>query len=169
MISTAVVGLGTNLGDKAANIKNALDAIERDIGKVVACSSLMENEAMLHPDNPAPQDSFFNAVALVETEQCPLDILRKLLAIEIELGRIRSADDKPWPPRIIDLDLLALDQETFESKELTIPHPGLHFRDFVLVPLVEVWPAWVHPVLKVTAQELLDVFKSSPAAASSID
>jgi 2-amino-4-hydroxy-6-hydroxymethyldihydropteridine diphosphokinase len=101
------------------------------------------------------QPKFVNAVAQVETELSPEELMQTLLAIERELGRDRAAT-VPKGPRTIDLDLLLYDDRVIDTPGLTVPHPAMHERLFVLEPLVEIAPHVVHPVLMRTARELLD-------------
>ncbi len=135
----AYIGLGSNLGDREAQIRAALEAIadlpDTDLLRV---SSLYDTE----PAGEVDQPNFLNAAALLDTELEPRQLLWNLLLIEKRLGRVRT---QPWGPRTIDLDLLLYGDEIIEEDDLRVPHPEIIRRSFVLVPLVELDPRLVHP------------------------
>jgi 2-amino-4-hydroxy-6-hydroxymethyldihydropteridine diphosphokinase len=149
----AAIALGSNLssrfGAPADNLREAIQRLE-DLGAVTAVSRFHETEPVGYTQQPR----FLNAVALLETEVAPLDLLRGLLAIEHSMGRDR-AKSPPKGPRIIDLDLLLYGSLVLDDPGLTLPHPSLHERRFVLVPLAEVAPNWQHPTLELSIQQLL--------------
>lgn len=146
---TAYIALGSNLGDRKANLEEAVSCVAAAGIKVVKVSSWLETE----PYGVTDQPMFMNGVIQVETEKTPLELLKTLLAIELDMGRVRK---RHWGERNIDLDLLLYEDVMMTSKELNLPHPDMQNRDFVLMPLAEITPDLVHPVLKKTAQELLD-------------
>ena len=147
---TAHVGLGSNLGDRGGLIAAAVDQLRATPGaSVSAVSSLLENPAV---GGPAGSPPFLNAVVEVRTGLPPHELLRRLQAIETALGRVRR---ERWGPRTVDLDLLLYGDRVIRTSDLVVPHPLMHERDFVLRPLAEVAPAAVHPVLGLTAAELL--------------
>jgi 2-amino-4-hydroxy-6-hydroxymethyldihydropteridine diphosphokinase len=129
----AYVGIGTNLGDREANMRRSLALLE-ELGPVRA-SSVRETDPVGLTDQPR----FLNAVAEVDTELPPRELLERLLAIERMLGRDRAAGVR-WGPRTIDLDLLLYGDETIDEPGLTVPHPRLAERRFVLEPLHELDP-----------------------------
>ena len=133
-MTRAYVGLGANLGDREATIRSALAALPG----VAAVSTLRETEPLGVTDQPR----FLNGVAAVETELSPRELLDSLLAVERRLGRERR---ERWGPRTIDLDLLLYGGEELEEPGLTVPHPLLHERRFVLEPLAELAPGLVVP------------------------
>ncbi len=135
----AIIGLGANIGDPPAQLRDALAALAATpaIGSLVA-SSLYRTP----PWGPVPQPSFVNAVALVETTLGPRALLQRLLEIERAAGRVR---DMRWGPRRLDLDLLAYGDQTIDEPGLSVPHPRLHERAFVLLPLAEIAPGLVLP------------------------
>jgi len=136
------VGLGANLGDPAASIRHAiaaLDGIPRT--RVVRQSRLYRSPPWGNPDQP----DFANAVVELETEQAPEALMRSLLSIESDSGRVR--DGQRNQPRTLDLDLLMYGQQRSVAPELTLPHPRMHQRAFVLVPLAEIAPEAEIPVL----------------------
>jgi 2-amino-4-hydroxy-6-hydroxymethyldihydropteridine diphosphokinase len=133
-VTTAYIGLGANLGDREAAIRRAAELLGAR-----RLSTIRETE----PWGPVEQPPFLNAVAEVETELRPRELLEQLLEIEGELGRIRYA--ARWGPRLVDLDLLLYGEETVAEPGLTVPHPYLHERLFVLEPLAELAPALVVP------------------------
>jgi 2-amino-4-hydroxy-6-hydroxymethyldihydropteridine diphosphokinase len=143
------LGLGTNLGDREANLKTAVESIIENIGPVVLLSSVYETE----PWGFRSENLFLNMVAEVETKLKPSGLLGRMLMIEAKMGRFRSG--KEYSSRIIDLDILLYGEEIMYSKSLVIPHPKLHERRFVLVPLCEIAPDLVHPVLKKDIKTLL--------------
>jgi len=151
------LGLGSNLGDSKAYLREALTLIEKQgLGKVIAKSSLYRTEPMGNPN----QDWYWNAVVLVESEQGPQEMMKGLLAIEEKLGRKRAQKGKNLP-RTIDLDILLADDMIIKGDELIIPHPRMEGRRFVLEPLSELDSNLVHPLLKKTIGELLSELKDS--------
>jgi 2-amino-4-hydroxy-6-hydroxymethyldihydropteridine diphosphokinase len=157
----AFIGLGTNLGDRAANYRQAIQRLEQlPETRIVRHSSLYETEPVGDIEG-----LFVNGVVELETE-LPSDVLmRRLLAIERAMGRKRSAERRPrsrasYRPRTIDLDLLFFDKEIIRTPQLTIPHPRLHERRFVLAPMAELAPALIHPKLNVSISDLLAGLKS---------
>jgi 2-amino-4-hydroxy-6-hydroxymethyldihydropteridine diphosphokinase len=147
---TAYVGLGSNLGDRAGNIRAAVEQLRRAAGVAVsAVSSLLENDAV---GGPAGSPPFLNAAAELRTTLSPLALLHQLHAIEAALGRVRA---ERWGPRTIDLDLLLYGDHCVDDPELIVPHPLMHERRFVLQPLAEIAPAAVHPRRGVSVDELL--------------
>lgn len=145
----AFIGLGSNSGDKLANLKKAIEGLGKIQGtKVVTVSSLYKTE----PVGGVEQDWFVNAVAEVETGLTPRELLNKLLYIEKDLGRVR---DIKWGPRVIDLDIILYDDLVMDEEGLSIPHPYLHKRGFVLVPLAEIAPKVIHPRLRKSVSELM--------------
>ena len=150
----AYISLGSNLGDRAGNLLLAVRGM-LEAGLVVSrLSSIYETEPVAVSDQPAlDMPPFLNMVAELRTPLPPPEqLLAQLLRIEYSLGRTREI---PGAPRTIDLDLLLCGEETRSTEYLMLPHPRLHQRRFVLVPLVELAPRLVHPTMQKSAAELL--------------
>jgi 2-amino-4-hydroxy-6-hydroxymethyldihydropteridine diphosphokinase len=143
------LGLGTNLGDREKNLQGALDKIAEFIGIIFSRSSVYETE----PWGFQSSDHFLNMVIGVETNLNPSGLLGRLLMIESLLGRLR--DGKQYSSRIIDIDILLYGSQKVDIISLKIPHPRMHERKFVLVPLCEIAPDFVHPVFGKSMNELL--------------
>ena len=147
----AYIALGSNLGDRRGFLDAALQRLRLQPGiELVSISSYHETEPV---GGPAGQGSYLNAVAQIRTTLDAPKLLRVLMAIEAQLGRVRA---ERFGPRTLDLDLLLFGTQTVQSEELIVPHPRLQDRLFVLEPLVEIAPLAVHPVLQSTAKDLLE-------------
>jgi len=150
----AFIGVGSNLGDRKANIAEALDRVGKLPGsRVVRTSSLYESE----PHGNA-KTWFVNAAFELETEFAAPELLKRLKGIEEAMGRKRVSGKK-WGSRVIDLDILFFDSEVVSTKTLKIPHPELANRRFVLLPLAEVAPQQSHPELSQTVSQILATSK----------
>jgi 2-amino-4-hydroxy-6-hydroxymethyldihydropteridine diphosphokinase len=146
-VEQVYLGLGSNVGDRERALEHALGALEARGLRLTARSSLYLTEPVQAP----PQDWFLNAAAAFRTALSPEAVLAACLEAEAEQGRVRTV---ARGPRTIDLDLLLHGQEVRRTPALTLPHPHLHERLFVLVPLAEIAPGAVHPVLGLTVREL---------------
>ena len=142
------LSLGSNLGDREANLRAAIEKL-KEVGKVVAVSSFYETE----PVEVTAQPWFLNCAAKFDTEKMPRQLISSILAIEQSMGRQRKQQKGP---RTIDIDILFFGSSIIDIPSLTVPHPHLHERRFVLEPLVEIAPEVRHPIFKRTVRELRD-------------
>lgn len=155
--TVAYIGVGSNLGDKIANCRCAIEEMGHLPGcQMAARSSLFKTE----PEGVTGQDWYVNCVSQLTTDLSPIQLIKALLSIEHSMGRRRR---KRWEARIIDLDILLFGQEVIRSRDLVIPHPLLHERRFVLEPLAQLAPEFIHPVLKTTIRHLLQGLPRGPS------
>ena len=145
-----ILSLGTNEGNRLQNIENCIALIHQGIGTVIKVSKLYES-----PSWGFDSDAFYNCALLIHTTCSASKILTQVLKLEKQLGRVRGTD-AGYQSRIIDIDLIAFDEEIIDSEKLNIPHPLMQNRNFVLLPFQDLNIDWKHPVLKKTISELLD-------------
>lgn len=143
------LSLGSNLGDREKYLREAISRLQ-DLGVIRKVSAFYETQPV---EVQAEQPWFLNCAVAMETELMPLEFLSRMLAVERLMGRVRT---EPKGPRTIDIDIVFFGDDVLDTPELTVPHPAMHQRRFVLEPLAEIAPALVHPVLKRTVRELLD-------------
>lgn len=143
--------LGSNLGDRLLNLKLVLDLINREIGPVELASGLYETE----PWGCSNQKMFLNQVIRLKSNMAPTDLLEKVLMLEQKLGRIRNGELNA--ARTIDIDILFYGSMVVNTENLIIPHPRLHLRKFVLIPLNEISPGFMHPVMDKSISNLLEI------------
>ena len=148
-MSTAHLLIGGNLGDRKQNLLTAISLINAHCGALTKSSAIYETEAWGKTDQP----SFLNQALEISTSLNARQLMRKILKIEKEMGRVRK---EKLGPRIIDIDILLFENEIHDLRFLKIPHPEMQNRRFVLVPLAEINFALQHPVLKKTIAELLE-------------
>ncbi len=147
-MNKAYLLIGGNIGDRNKNLNEAIDFIARECGSVTKSSSIYETAAWGKTDQP----DFLNQCLLIQTSLTAPDLMKQILRIEEKMGRKRKEKNDP---RIIDIDILFFNAEVLQTDFLTLPHPQLQNRRFVLVPLTEIAPMLVHPVLKKTITTLL--------------
>ena len=149
MTKTAYIGVGSNLGDK---IDNCLEAVVR-IDEISGCRVTAQSDFYrTQPVGVEGQDWYVNGVIVLSSDIPAQDLLKGLLAIEVDMGRERK---RKWDSRVIDLDILLFGAEVISEKGLQVPHPLMHLRRFVMVPMVSLAPDLVHPVLRKSMAELL--------------
>jgi 2-amino-4-hydroxy-6-hydroxymethyldihydropteridine pyrophosphokinase len=144
------LGLGSNLGDRGENLNRAINNIEEGIGEVVSTSAFY----VTNPEGFSSDNRFLNAVCEVKTSMKPFDVLKTTQMIEKEMGREAKSANGVYTDRIIDIDLLLFDDQVLEKDNLVLPHPHLHERSFVLIPLSEIAGDHIHPILRKTIDEL---------------
>lgn len=140
--------IGSNLGDKTTYLKNAGSYIQQQCGQIVKQSSFYETE----PWGFTEQPSFLNQALCIQTELAPAQLMHTLLQIESSMGRTRKLK---MGPRIIDLDILQIDQQIVDTPLLQLPHPAMHLRRFALIPMEEIAPQLIHPQFNKTITQLL--------------
>ena len=144
-----ILSLGTNQGNRLENIENCIALIHQGIGTVIKVSKLYES-----PSWGFDSDAFYNCALIIHSTSSASKILTQVLKLEKQLGRVRGTN-AGYQSRIIDIDLIAFDEEIIDSEKLIIPHPLMHNRNFVLLPFQDLNIDWKHPILKKTISELL--------------
>ena len=152
-MAAAALGLGSNLGNRLVNLRTALKHLEKGF-EVLATSDVFETT----PWGVTDQSHFLNACLLVECSLPPENLLALLKDIEKAMGRVET---RRWGERVIDLDVLTLGALVYESPILRVPHAHMHQRDFVLIPLAQVIPGWVHPLTGRSVSEMADLLVPS--------
>lgn len=150
MEAACAIGLGSNLGDSERTIEAALARLDHVKGMRLKMRSQLYKTAPVGP----PQPDYINACAVFYTTLSPEQVLQALLNTEASFGRIRR---ERWGPRTLDLDLLLYDDWVVDTSSLSLPHPRMHERAFVLIPLAEIAAAWRHPIEQRTVEDLLNV------------
>jgi len=148
VLNLAYLSLGSNMGDRAAHLRDAIARLQSE-GRILLVSSFYETEPVEFTD----QAWFLNCALALETTRTPRQLMSDILTIEQEMGRQRI---QKKGPRILDIDILLFSDQIIDSPDLTVPHPAMQNRRFVLEPLAEIAPEARHPVLKKTIRELLD-------------
>ena len=146
------LGLGTNTGNRAENLTRAIEELSLALGNCIAESSFIDTEPWGFDSN----NRFLNCVVAFETDKSSIGVLEITEGIERKLGRTTKSTDGVYHDRIIDIDILLYGNEKIQSERLTIPHPLMHMRDFVLVPLAQIAPGAIHPIYEKSIKELLD-------------
>lgn len=152
-----LIALGANVGSRAAALRAAIAALTAEVGLLVKCSAFYETE----PEGFQSSHAFLNAVAHFETTHSAPRILQITQAIERRMGRTTKSQDGIYHDRPIDIDILALGDTICHTKDLTLPHPHIAERRFVLEPLTEILPTWRHPLTHATATEMLKRYEQN--------
>jgi len=140
--------LGSNMGNSEELLSTAIHEIEMNVGKLIQSSGLYATAAWGNTDQP----DFLNQVIVIETKQSAKETLQTVLSIEKKMGRVRTVKNAP---RIIDIDILFFNKEIIHQPDLIVPHPEIQNRRFVLIPLNEIAPRFIHPVFNKSVHELL--------------
>jgi 2-amino-4-hydroxy-6-hydroxymethyldihydropteridine diphosphokinase len=149
-MATVYLGLGTNIGNKKENLTRAIEALSLALGHYTQLSSFIETAPWgFESDNP-----FINCAAAFETELSPMELLDTTEKVEREMGRTTKSSGGTYHDRVIDIDILLYGNETVATERLTIPHPLMHLRDFVLEPLEQIAPDVLHPTIAKSIREL---------------
>jgi len=143
----AILSLGSNMGDSPGNLREACRRLEKKAGRILQRSKIYKTQ----PWGKADQPEFYNMSVRLETKSNPEELMKNILAIEKEMGRERGVK---WGPRLIDIDLVLFGDLVIHTPELTVPHPEMHRRNFVLVPTLDIAGDWIHPVFGESIEEL---------------
>ena len=149
-MATVYLGLGTNIGNKKENLTRAIETLSLALGHYTALSSFIETA----PWGFESENTFLNCAVAFETVLLPEELLDTTESIERELGRTTKSTGGTYHDRVIDIDILLYGSKTVETPRLTIPHPLMHLRDFVLEPLAEIAPEAIHPALGKSIHQL---------------
>jgi 2-amino-4-hydroxy-6-hydroxymethyldihydropteridine diphosphokinase len=161
-MNKAYLLIGGNMGDRLANLEDAKNAISKLCGNILSQSAIYETEAWGFKEQPA----FYNQALCLATTQKAVELLNNLLAIELNLGRTRTIY---LGPRTIDIDIIYFNDEIIDLENLTIPHASMSERNFVLTPLTEIAPGFIHPVFKKSNSDLLSECKDMATVYKKID
>ena len=156
-MATVYLGLGTNIGNKKENLTRAIETLSLALGHYTALSSFIKTA----PWGFESENTFLNCAVTFETVLLPEELLDTTERIERELGRTAKSTGGTYHDRVIDIDILLYGNETIDTPRLTIPHPLMHLRDFVLEPLAEIAPEVVHPTTGKSISRLVDEVKAS--------
>ena len=148
-MSLVAISMGSNLGNRLSSLRKAILLLKKEGFNIIKTSDVFETP----PFGVTNQPRFLNACLLIDTETNPADLLKKLKKIENEVGRIQRFR---WGPREIDLDIIFYDEKVIDGPSLKVPHPHMHERPFVLIPLKQISPQWVHPILKKTVEQMAE-------------
>ncbi len=163
-MSIVYLSLGSNLDNKSQNLDSAIQRIKMDVGNILSVSQFHSFKPWGFESN----NYFLNAVAMIQTQLSPYDLLNSLQIIEKDLGRIAKSIDENYEDRVIDIDILMYDDLIIHSPQLEIPHKWMHERDFVLIPFSEIAPNVIHPQLNKSIEELKNMLLSPKSQAEKL-
>lgn len=159
-----LIAFGSNVGDRERWLRGTIERMDPVLGKILAVSSPYYNRAhVLDGQSPDEHPEYLNVVIQLQSILEPAELLRQLQSIETALGRDRAREGR-WGDRTVDIDILACEDEVINLPQLILPHPRMHERDFVLFPLHEIVPDWIHPILKRSTRELIGDLASNTGA-----
>lgn len=151
-----LIAMGGNIGSPEKTFSQALEKMTAAFSADIRSATYYWTKPLVHPSAPVRQQPYLNTVICFETDRTPESVLQELFAIECALGRVRANEQIPWGPRTIDLDMIAAEQLVLSTDTLDLPHPHMHKRDFVLLPMLELVPEWQHPITQQSLPQLIE-------------
>lgn len=150
MSHKVIISLGSNKGNRLEFLAKACELISQQLGEIISKAPVYESESWGYTD-----EAYLNTLVCVTTNKQPLVVLDVLLKIEAKLGRVRSEEGEPYSARTIDLDIVLIEGLCVDHPKLKVPHPRMHLRKFVLQPMVDIAPSWLHESMELSMSDLL--------------